>query len=224
MNIGDSKIQTKQADIFLESEGNGWFERNKIVVNNTAHFYETETIKRVLQFYQDGINAVCEIGSGNGAKLHDLCKFFNAFGKGIDPSINAVNAGNETYANINLKVSTATNLPFSDAEFDLVYFGFCLYLVDRSDIYKAVAEADRILKNGGFLAILDFDPAIRHKNPYQHKLGVFSYKNSYSDFFTSSGHYYLVAKESFSHGANHFSTDSNERVSVTILYKELDTY
>ena len=224
MNTRESKTQAEQSDVFLESEGNAWFERNKTAVNSKTHFYETETIKRVLQFYKNSINAICEIGSGNGAKLNDLCEFFNASGCGIDPSINAVNAGNETYKDINLKVSTADNLPFNDSQFDLVYFGFCLYLVDRNNIYKAVAEADRVLKNGGFLAILDFDPALRHKRPYLYKLGIFSYKTSYSDFFTSNGHYYLVAKESFSHGASHFSTDSNERVSISVLYKEPDAY
>ena len=224
MNTSKSKAQAKQSDIFLESEGDGWFERNKTAVNSKRNFYEIETIKRVLQSYKNSVNAICEIGSGNGAKLNDLCEFFNASGCGIDPSINAVNAGNETYKNINLKVSTAANLPFNDSQFDLVYFGFCLYLVDRSDILKAVAEADRVLKTGGFLAILDFDPALRHKRPYHHKPGIFSYKTSYSDFFTNSGHYYLVAKESFSHGASHFSTDSNERVSISVLFKESDAY
>lgn len=99
-----------------------------------------------------------------------------------------------------------------------------MYLVDRSEIFNAVAEADRVLKNGGFLVIFDFDPAQRHKRPYHHKSGLFSYKTSYSDFFINCGHYYLVAKESFSHSDNHFSLNSDERVSICVLYKELDPY
>jgi ubiquinone/menaquinone biosynthesis C-methylase UbiE len=216
--------EPRQSKIFLEGEGDGWFERNKAALDSKPHFYEVETIKRVLDSFKDSINLICEIGSGNGAKLNDLCKFFNALGEGVDPSENAVISGNKSYTDINLKVSTAVNLPFDDSAFDLVYFGFCLYLVDRGDIYKAVAEADRVLKNGGFLAILDFDPALRHKRQYHHHPNISSYKTSYSDFFTSNGHYYLVAKESFSHDANHFSTDSNERISVTVLYKELNAY
>ena len=100
MTTRESKTQAKQSDVFLESEGDGWFERNKVAVNSKTHFYETETIKRVLQSYKDNIREICEIGSGNGAKLNDLCEFFNARGYGIDPSINAVNAGNETYKKI----------------------------------------------------------------------------------------------------------------------------
>ena len=138
--------------------------------------------------------------------------------------ITNIKNGNELHKHLDLSVATASNLPHSNNFFDLVYFGFCLYLVDREDIFKAVAEADRVLKSGGFLAILDFDPKQRHKRPYHHKPGLFSYKTSYSDFFTAGGHYYLVAKESFSHGASHFATDSDERVSVSILYKEPEPY
>jgi len=219
--VGQSVNQSK---VFLESEGDDWFERNKTAVNSKSSFYETETIKRVLQHYKENINNVLEIGCGNGAKLFDLCDYFKATGSGIDPSAAAVKNGKELHKDLLLSVSTASKLPYSDDNFDLVYFGFCLYLVDRNDILKAVAEADRVLKNGGFLAILDFDPKQRHKRAYHHKPGLFSFKTSYADFFTSGGHYYLVAKESFSQGASHFTTDSDERVSVSILYKEPEAY
>lgn len=215
-------MKSKQSDIFLDSEADGWFERNKTALG--IRTFETDTIKRVLEGFKDSINAICEIGSGNGVKLSDLCDYFEASGSGVEPSPLAVKMGNDAYKNIHLKVSTAANLPFNDSEFDLVYFSFCLYLVDRVEIYKAVAEADRVLKNGGFLAIVDFDPLMRHKKPYHHKSGIFSYKNSYSDFFTSGGHYYLVAKESFSHACTHFSVLSDDRLSISILYKELDAY
>ena len=89
-------------------------------------------------------------------------------------------------------------------------------LVDRNDLLKAVAEADRVLKKGGFLAILDFEPKRRHKRDWHHKLGLFSFKTSHTDFFTAGGYYYLVAKESFSHGAGHFTTDNDKRVSISI--------
>jgi adenylyltransferase/sulfurtransferase len=46
---------------------------------------------------------------------------------------------------------------------DLVLFGFCLYLVDRKLISRVVAEADRVLKDTGFLGIVDFD-VVDHSN------------------------------------------------------------
>lgn len=221
-----SKITSilNQSKAFLEGEGDCWFERNKIAVNSKLSFYDVDIINRTLNSYKGSINNVLEIGCSNGAKLFDLCDHFSANGFGVDPSAAAILNGRALYKNLHFSVSTASQIPYGDNSFDLVFFGFCLYLVDRSDIFKAVAEADRVLKCGGFLAILDFDPKIRHKRSYHHMPGVFSFKTSYTDFFTASGHYYLVAKESYSHGANYFTTDSDERVSVSILYKEPDAY
>lgn len=213
-----------QSQVFLESEGNGWFERNRSALRNAPSHFETDTIKRVLQGHEKGIETILEIGCSNGTKLSDLATHFGATGCGIDPSSAAIEDGKRQHPDLNLSVATASSLPYGDNHFDLVYFGFCLYLVDRRDIMKAVAEADRVLKSGGFLSILDFDPTQRHQRPYHHKPGLFSYKTDHSAFFTGTGHYYLVAKDSFSHGANHFSIDSNERVSVSILFKEPDPY
>lgn len=217
-------VNLNQSKTFLEGEGDGWFKRNKAAVNGLQRYFDSEAIKRVLGNFEESINNILEIGCGNGAKLNDLCRYFNADGAGVDPSPLAINDGCELHNHLRLSVATASSLPYDSNQFDLVYFGFCLYLVDREDVFKAVAEADRVLKSGGFLAILDFDPKRRHKRPYHHRAGIFSFKTSYSDFFTGGGHYYLVAKESFSHQSNHFSIDSDERVSVCILYKEPEAY
>ena len=216
--------KVNQDQVFLETEGDAWFERNKASVNSKSSLHAIKTIKRVLQHYKNNINNVLEIGCANGVKLFDLCSFFKAAGSGIDPSAAAVKNGKELYKDLMLSVSTASKLTFKDNSFDLVYFGFCLYLVDRNLLFKAVTEADRVLKEGGFLAILDFDPKQRHKRDYHHKSGLFSYKTSYSDFFVATGHYYLIAKESFSCDANYFNIDSDERMSITILYKEPEAY
>jgi ubiquinone/menaquinone biosynthesis C-methylase UbiE len=222
----DKKVSPifNQSQVFLDGEGDNWFKRNESEITIQNIFYETDIIKRVLENYKDNIKNILEIGCSNGAKLFNLCSYFNAEGFGVDPSEAAVQSGGKKYTRLKLSVSTASQIPYEDHKFDLVYFGFCLYLIDRNDVLKAVAEADRVLKNGGFLAILDFDPKKRTKRSYSHKPGIFSFKTSYADFFTASGHYYLVAKESFSHGGRHFTTDSDERVSVSILYKEPEPY
>jgi ubiquinone/menaquinone biosynthesis C-methylase UbiE len=125
---------------------------------------------------------------------------------------------------MNLTVGTASNLPFESAFFDVVFFGFSLYLVDRTKLFQAVSEADRVLKPGGFLVIQDFDPGYRYKRPYTHLDGISSYKNSYVDLFSASGHYFQAEKVSFSHSKNVFDKDPHERISISLLYKELDAY
>lgn len=219
-------VSFSQSKIFLESEGDCWYDRNKSVIEKQVSFCDTAVIKRALETYRSSINHVLEIGCGNGVKLADICSFFDCVGYGVDPSSNAVKNGNIKFGNNDLKltVSTSAKLPYQDNFFDLVHFGFCLYVVDRDEIFKTISEADRVLKKGGFLTIVDFDPVQRHKRAYDHKAGVFSYKTSYSDFFTVSGHYFLVHKESFSHKNNHFTTESDDRLSVCVLYKEVDAY
>jgi ubiquinone/menaquinone biosynthesis C-methylase UbiE len=220
--------QENQSEIFLKGEGDGYYSRNKSALEG-GQFYCEELLCQTLSPFRGEINQILEIGCSNGAKLQHLCKFFEAGGKGVDPSSKAVAAGNERLSsvgaqNIKLEVSTANVLPFEKHEFDLVYFGFCLYLVDREDLFAAIAEADRVLKPGGFLAIEDFDPSQRHKRPYRHREAVFSYKQQYANLFTASGHYYLVSKHSFSHSGHHFEKNSDERVSLSLLYKELQAY
>jgi len=218
-----------QAEHFLQSEGDQWFARNVEALKGKQDSFEIQYLKRILGPFKTTIDTVLEIGCSSGVKLQQLCDSLNAKGKGIDPSSQAVKAGNQLFINQNkehleLTVGAAHCLPYGDHSFDLVFFGFCLYLVDRAHLFKAVAEADRVLKTGGFLEILDFDPIHRHKRPYHHKEGIFTYKHQYTNLFIDSGHYYLMAKESFSHAENFFSKDSNERISVNVLYKEIDAY
>jgi ubiquinone/menaquinone biosynthesis C-methylase UbiE len=218
---------SQQTRIFLQGEADSWYRRNKKALAARNTFHEIDVLCRTLATFKPEMRSILEIGCGNGAKLHQLCEFFEAEGRGIDPGADAVGDGNRSFADagrIQLSVSSADRLPFEDRQFDLVYFGFCLYLVDRDDLFRAVAEADRTLKRGGFLAITDFDPPQRHKRAYHHRDGVFTYKQPYANLFSESGHYYLVSKHGFSHNTEHFTRDGDERISLAILYKELEPY
>ncbi len=213
----------KQADIFLTDEGDNWFQRNRSALAANS-FLDRDIITRVLQSSSQNIQHVLEIGCGNGQKLQQTVTALEAEGFGIDPSEQAILHGSRQFPHLALEVATAADLPYADNSFDLVCFGFCLYLVDREDLYRVIAEADRVLKPQGYLAIIDFDPVLQHKREYHHKPGVYSYKTQYADYFTVGGHYALVSKDSFSHGNKSFTEDNDERVSVSILYKEPDPY
>jgi ubiquinone/menaquinone biosynthesis C-methylase UbiE len=215
-----------QTTIFLQGEGDSWYDRNKEALAAQTSFHEIDVLCRTLAAYRQDIKSILEVGCGNGAKLDQLCEFFGGEGRGIDPGALAVADGNRLFGGagrIQLSVSSADRLPFADQQFDLVHFGFCLYLVDRGDLFKAIAEADRTLKRGGFLAITDFDPPTRHKRAYHHKDGVLAYKQAYADLLTSSGCYHLICKHSFSHQTEYFTRDGDERLSVTIMHKELES-
>lgn len=218
-----------QNKVFSEGEGDAWFSRNQDHIVDVEQIVKSPDVSytvATLKPFSARIEKVMEIGCSNGIKLETICSQLGAVGVGVDPSPMAVQTGNERnkHAKIELVVGTGEQLPCEDATFDLVYFAFCLYLFDRSTLIRSLSEADRVLKPGGFLVVTDFDPGFHHKRPYNHFEGVFSYKQDYASFYTQSGLYYLVGKHSFSHRVPIFDEAPDERVSTSVLYKELDPY
>jgi ubiquinone/menaquinone biosynthesis C-methylase UbiE len=217
-----------QNSTFLNGEGDAWFIRNErhLDVGQITISADVRYICETLSPFRHKMNNILEIGCSNGVKLEAICKHFSANGEGIDPSEAAVISGNSRKKDtvVNLRQGTGDNLPFQDQSFDLVYFAFCLYLFDRSSLLRSLAEADRVLKPGGYLMITDFDPGSPRKRTYAHKAGMFSYKQNYANFFTETGLYYLVGKHSFSHNVDYFDETADERVTTDILFKEVDPF
>ena len=206
----------KQKEVFLETEGNNWFLRNK----NSTNQYEVDV--RVIERYTNNLHGkVLEIGCSKGNKLAKIVK--NMKGYGIDQSDSAIQEGLKNHPKLKLNIGTADQLCFEDNFFDIVIFGFCLYLVDRSLLLKCVSEADRVLKNKGFLIITDFDSVLPSRRPYHHFNGVFSYKMHYEKLFLASPHYSLVEKKSYSHSGQEFIIDPQERISTSVLFKDLES-
>tara|TARA_B100001250_G_scaffold413015_2_gene445790 strand:- start:822 stop:1490 length:669 start_codon:yes stop_codon:yes gene_type:complete len=209
-----------QKSIFLKSEGNSWYKRNKHDLGKSK-MVENDFF---IPFINDK-NRILEIGCSNGNNLNYVnskLPDFNLEMHGVDPSREAINSGNKMYPDINLQVGTSETLDYDDRCFDIVICGNFLYLVDRDLIFRTISEIDRVLKYGGFLIIVDFDVPAAYSNNYIHCENVQSYKNDYSKFFVGCGHYTIVGKKQFSI-KNRYSFHKNidERISSTILYKEL---
>ena len=72
-------------------------------------------------------------------------------------------AASKLSSEITLIESDALRLPFSDGSFDAVTIGFGLR--NLANVQKGLAELGRVLKGGGWLAILEFsrpaNPAVR---------------------------------------------------------------
>lgn len=207
----------KQKDIFLKIEGDNWFERNKKVLERRS-LNEDHLLNQILEFTLHKNNAsILEVGCGNGKRLLAL-KQKGYQVSGIDPSQAAIN--DAILNGINAFVSTADNLTFENNYFDVVSFGFCLYLCDREDLFKIAAEADRVLKNGGYLFILDFYSKYPTSNIYKHFDGIKSYKMDYSKLFEWHPDYVLVKKIIGSHDNILMQTDNpNDLISISILRK-----
>lgn len=210
---------TRQRDSFLGGEGDRWLQRNdgQYMAEHTRFALES-----LLRFVRS-TDEILEVGCGSGRNLAWLSQSCpGVVCHGLDPSAAAVRAAGESYPFLNVRIGSADALPYRDRSFDVLIFGFCLYLVDRELLLRVAAEADRVLKDRGFLAIVDFDPLGPRKRRYRHLEGMFSYKMDYPKLFISSGHYHLAGKASYSHGGASFHADPAERIATTILFKDLE--
>jgi ubiquinone/menaquinone biosynthesis C-methylase UbiE len=173
----------KQKNIFLESEGNAWFERNAKLVASRKLPESDSLLVEILSLptLQKGTK-ILEIGCGEGGRLSWLMENCEFDCYGVEPSARAVEAAKGR--GIAAHQGTAEQLPFDDKAFDIVMFGFCLYLCDREDLFRIACEADRVLKNPGWLLILDFYSPAPVKREYHHRSGLSSYKMDYRTLFT----------------------------------------
>lgn len=207
-----------QKDTFLAGEGDAWFQRNceKTAKADAA----SDMILSAIKYAElPPVSRVLEIGCADGSRLEILKNnFAGAECFGVDPSEKAVKAGNEKYGH-NLQVGTADSLPYEKDFFNLVLFGFSLYLCDRKDLFKIACEADRCLCNGGYLIIKDFYPPLPYRNTYVHCDGISSYKMDYSRMFTWNPAYTEIFRILSSHQGYAQRDIPDERIGVTILHK-----
>ena len=104
---------------------------------------------------------VLEGGCGTGAVARHLASFTKSSKVfGLDPSPYFIEKAKElgkNYPSLEFQVGDARAMPYEDASFDAVIFHTCLCHVP--DAEEAVAEAYRILRPGGKLAVFDGDYA-----------------------------------------------------------------
>ena len=207
------------------SEGHAadeWFNRNRSML--TADTLPSRSVSLFASYIRAG-QKVLEIGCSDGHQLEKLRRLTGCEGFGIDPSRAAIACGKSGYPDLNLAVGTADKLAFPDASFDVVIFGFCLYLVDRTLLMRSVAETDRVLRAGGILMISDFDPVMPHRRPFRHQEGLWSYKMQYPALWLANPGYALAEKLSYSHEGEGFHANPDERIGSWVLAKQgIDGY
>lgn len=212
----------KQKEIFLQSEGDAWFARNQQGVatrklpDDDALLQELLYIPAINQHKKEGLK-VLEVGCGDGTRLAWLKKNLNADCYGIEPSAQAVAAS--CAKGINVQQGTADILPFDSQSFDIVIFGFCLYLCDREDLFRIASEADRVLCTPGWLMIMDFYSPIPRARTYHHRPGVQSYKMDYRTLFTWHPYYECMTHKVRHHGEAIHTDAPDEWVAVSVLRK-----
>lgn len=211
---------TQQKDIFLASEADAWFERNQQALQK-RNFAEDTVVQAVIEIAKPSHDArigVLEIGCGEGRRLEWLAEQLNVDVYGLEPSTKAVEQA--CLRGVKTQRGTADDLPFENASFDIVIFGFCLYLCDRQDLFRIAAEADRVLKPDGWIVINDFFAPTPTKREYHHKPGIYSYKMDYRTLFDWHPAYTCYAHKLSQHGINEFTDDPQEWVGTSVLRKK----
>jgi SAM-dependent methyltransferase len=210
-----------QKAVFLESEGDAWFNRNA-EKSLSRDFSDDPVVQKVMNISQVEITplelSILEVGAGAGGRLewlqnHGQMKCV----QGIEPSKLAVDAARSR--GLSVVQGTADSLPFDEHSFDIVIFGFCLYLCDRDDLFRIASEADRVLKRDGWIIIHDFYSPFPMARPYHHKAGVSSFKMDYRQLFDWNPAYICYSHELSSHADGKYTDDDQEWVAVSVLRK-----
>jgi len=174
----------KQADVFVESEGDAWLARNRALVGR-------DPVSDAIDHLGLKPQRVLEIGCANGWRLEALRSRFGCDVMGVEPSMQAgIEAAGRR---VPVWRSTAESLPAQDDTFDLVIYGFVLYLCDPIDWFRIAAQGDRVLKDGGHLIIHDFaEPTKPFARRYAHRDDVLAYHMRFSGLWLSHPWYERV--------------------------------
>jgi len=197
----------KQAELFITSEGDAWHDRNKdkprlpdpvIDAIGTCHIQP---------------KAVVEIGCGDGWRLAELQKIYKPqLCNGYEPSKKAWQE--RVFPNVFCYDALHALSNIGPSRYDCIIFGFCLYLVDREDLFFIAAAADAALKDKGYIIIHDFFPTLKaYRRPYKHKEGAWSYKMEYANLWLGHPAYHQIYGTSVG--------DDDERVAVIVLQKDM---
>jgi len=208
-----------QKQLFVNGEADAWYQRNSASGGICLDVrLEKDPILRALDFLDLPFKKTLEIGCSNGWRLEAIRQIYKCEVVGIEPSTEAIDDGRKKYPHIEFHKGTADILPFDDASMQGVILGFCLYLCDRAELFKIVAEVDRILETNGWVVILDFGPPDSYKNTYMHAKGIYSYKMDHAELFKANPIYIEQFRQILPH-SGHTDMEPDNRVMVSVLRK-----
>jgi SAM-dependent methyltransferase len=211
-----------QDNLFSDFEGDRWFERNRRALN--AFDASADLPLKLIGFYDLLPERVLEVGAANGFRLAAIHERTGAQAVAVEPSAQAVLNGKASFPFITFIRGTASAVPLREA-FDLVIVNFVFHWVDRQSLLRAVAEVDRLVRDGGYLLIGDFYPANLLQIHYHHLENekVYTYKQNYAATFLASGLYHPVSLLTAHHATKELQgrVAESERVGAWLLRKEL---
>lgn len=192
----------KQSDIFSETEADAWWARNKDKVG-----IGEDPVIDVIQSCRLKPLSVIEIGCANGWRLEQLEQLYGCQIRGIEPS---KEAAHDKWFIFNSTLQAITE----PLQAEIVILGFCLYVVDRADLFQVVAKADSYVMDGGHLIIHDFMTTHPHSRKYKHDSRLRTYKYNYAELFLANPTYRRIHRSLYSGG--------NDQTVADVLRKDIN--
>lgn len=211
-----------QDSVFIQSEGDRWFERNRMALNS---FDATADLPlKLIELYKLRPERVVEIGAANGFRLATIHARTGADVVAVEPSARAILNGKASFPQVAFIRGSASAVPLRES-FDLVIVNFVFHWIDRATLLRSVAEVDRLVQDGGFLLIGDFHPSNCLQIRYHHlkNQDVRTYKQNYAAIFVASGLYHPICLVTGQHGAQGLGgkVAEAERIGAWLLRKDM---
>ena len=113
-----------------------------------------QVAKAMLEHYNLPENAkILDVGCGKGFLLFDFLKCLpKAEIHGIDVSKYAIDNGKDEVKDY-MKIGNATDLPWQDNYFDLVFSIMSLHCLHSYDLFKAIKEIERVGKRNKYICV-----------------------------------------------------------------------
>ncbi len=206
----------RQTEAFAQSEGDAYFKRNRRI----SFDLDADPLSGLLRMAAIRPISVTEIGASRGDRVAAVARRYNCRAVAVDPSQAAVDEGRRAHPEVEFHVGTMDAVPM-DEVFEVVLVNFVFHWVGRADLLRSVAEIDRLVADGGHLAVGDFLPPALARTPYHHRDGLWTYKQDYAEIFVASGLYCRVASIAGRYQGTVPSGEATptDRASFTLLHK-----
>lgn len=209
----------EQDKVFEEFEGDNWFKRNVSVLQPHDDY-----AIYLLELYNllSSDKKILEVGASNGYRLARIYEKCGCEVHAVEPSKEAVEDGRKRFPFVKFYTSTIKDIEF-DGAFDVVIVNSVFHWIDRKNLLLSVAKIDMALKNGGTLAIGDFQTPFPAKRRYHHieDKEVFTYKQRYKDIFLSTGLYLELSNITINHDEKMLKNiTTNNMFVISLLRKE----
>jgi SAM-dependent methyltransferase len=194
-----------QDEVYLDSEANNFFNRNKYDFDKLPD-WKKQLVDYFLNYLDEKeISNILEIGCNIGDLLNYSVKTLNAKkGYGIDPSSDALKEGKKRFPqNCQLIRGIAAqdeifeNIP----ECNLVIVNDVFSWISRASILRSIANIDEHVSDNGYIIIRDYVPNrfIRNQNRHVENHEVFCHKiiGSHAEIFMQIGNYQVLSSRIF---------------------------